>query len=292
VAVAEWAARKVNQLTATTERAWKANLLIPAQDPHRLRGTFHFLKDVCYPKGSIKILGLTGKVERERLLRRLPFLAQAFQNEGVFASWTVIDAATFGDNLVAGMEALGGAFFKPNVLFLTLPFSPDQELEAELQDIIFKASRNKVGVMLLANHPQAGLGRRHAINVWVDDRSPDWELTMDLGNLDLALLVAYKLKRNWPASLNLLTAVQEPGQVQAAEEFLENLVELARLPRTQTLVFQGAEIERYAGQIPIVSLNIFGLSSQPDFAHLRKLVQTTGSACLFTLDSGEENALA
>jgi len=289
VAVAEWAARKVNQLTATTERAWKANLLIPAQDPHRLRGTFHFLKDVCYPKGSIKILGLTGKVERERLLRRLPFLAQAFQNEGVFASWTVIDAATFGDNLVAGMEALGGAFFKPNVLFLTLPFSPDQELETELQDIIFKASRNKVGVMLLANHPQAGLGRRHAINVWVDDRSP---LTMDLGNLDLALLVAYKLKRNWPASLNLLTAVQEPGQVQAAEEFLENLVELARLPRTQTLVFQGAEIERYAGQIPIVSLNIFGLSSQPDFAHLRKLVQTTGSACLFTLDSGEENALA
>jgi len=292
VAVAEWAARKVNQLTATTERAWKANLLIPAQDPHRLRGTFHFLKDVCYPKGSIKILGLTGKVERERLLRRLPFLAQAFQNEGVFASWTVIDAATFGDNLVAGMEALGGAFFKPNVLFLTLPFSPDQELEAELQDIIFKASRNKVGVMLLANHPQAGLGRRHAINVWVDDRSPDWELTMDLGNLDLALLVAYKLKRNWPASLNLLTAVQEPGQVQAAEEFLDNLVELARLPRTQTLVFQGTEIERYAGQIPIVSLNIFGLSSQPDFAHLRKLVQTTGSACLFTLDSGEENALA
>jgi len=287
VAVAEWAARKVNQLTATTERAWKANLLIPAQDPHRLRGTFHFLKDVCYPKGSIKILGLTGKVERERLLRRLPFLAQAFQNEGVFASWTVIDAATFGDNLVAGMEALGGAFFKPNVLFLTLPFSPDQELETELQDIIFKASRNKVGVMLLAN-----LGRRHAINVWVDDRSPNWELTMDLGNLDLALLVAYKLKRNWPASLNLLTAVQEPGQVQAAEEFLDNLVELARLPRTQTLVFQGTEIERYAGQIPIVSLNIFGLSSQPDFAYLRKLVQTTGSACLFTLDSGEENALA
>ncbi len=292
VAVAEWAARKVNRLNATTERAWKANLLIPAQDPHRLRGTFHFLKDVCYPKGSIKILGLTGKVERERLLRRLPFLAQAFQNEGVFASWTVIDAATFGDNLVAGMEALGGAFFKPNVLFLTLPFSPDQELEAELQDIIFKASRNKVGVMLLANHPQAGLGRRHAINVWVDDRSPDWELTMDLGNLDLALLVAYKLKRNWPASLNLLTAVQEPGQVQAAEEFLDNLVELARLPRTQTLVLEGTEIERYAGQIPIVSLNIFGLSSQPDFAYLRKLGQTTGSACLFTLDSGEENALA
>jgi len=292
VAVAEWAARKVNQLTATTERAWKANLLIPVRNPNRLRGTFHFIKDVCYPKGSIKIMGLTGKVDRERLLSRLPHLAQAFQSQGVFASWTVIDAATFGDNLVAGMEALGGAFFKPNVLFLTLPFSPDEELEAELRDIILKASQNKVGVVLLANHPQAGLGRRQSLNVWVEDRSPDWGLTMDLGNLDLALLIAYKLKRNWQASLNLITTVKDPEQVSAAQEFLDNLVELARLPNTRTHVFQGDGIDRYAEQIPVVSLNIFGLASQPDFADTRHLVETTRSACLFTLDSGEENALA
>lgn len=292
VAVAEWAARKVNELTATTERAWKANLLIPVRDPHQLRGTFHFIKDVCYPKGSIKILGLTGKVDKERLLRRLPFLGQAFQNQGVFGSWTVIDAATFGDNLVAGMEALGGAFFKPNVLFLNLPFDPDPELETELQDIILKASQNKVGVLLLANHPQAGLGRRQSINVWVEDRSPNWELTMDLGNLDLALLIAYKLKRNWPASLNLLAPVKDSEQVPAAREFLNNLVELARLPHTETRVFLGESLDQYAEQIPVVSLNIFGLSSQPDFARCRHLVEMTRSACLFTLDSGEENALA
>ena len=279
-------------MAASTERVWKANLLIPVRDPNQLRGTFHFIKDVCYPKGSIKVLGLTGKVERESLLKRVPFLAEAFQNQGVFASWTVIDAATFGDNLVAGMEALGGAFLKPNVLFLTLPSSPDQELETELQDIILKASQNKVGVILLANHPQAGLGRRHAVNVWVDDRSPDWDLTMDLGNLDLALLIAYKLKRNWPASLNLIAAVKEPDQVSDAQDFLDNLVELAHQPRTETFVLQGDAIDQYSEQIPTVSLNIFGLSSQPDFASLRKLVKMTRSACLCTLDSGEENALA
>ena len=292
VAVAEWAARKVNELAATTERVWKANLLIPVQDPQQLRGTFHFIRDVCYPKGSVKILGLTGKVEKERLLKRLPSLTRAFQSQGVFASWTVIDAATFGDNLVAGMEALGGAFFKPNVLFLTLPFSPDQALEAELHDIILKASQNKVGVMLLANHPQAGLGRRHALNVWVDDRSPNWDLTMELGNLDLALLIAYKLKRNWPASLNLITTVTEPEYGLGAQEFLDNLVDLARLPHTGTYVLQGEEIGQYSEEIPFASLNIFGLSAQPDFASFRRLVKTTRSACLFTLDSGEENALA
>jgi solute carrier family 12 (sodium/potassium/chloride transporter), member 2 len=292
VAVAEWAARKVNELTATTERAWKANLLIPVQDPHQLRGTFHFIKEVAYPRGSIKIVGLTGQVTKERFLKRLPFLTQAFQNEGVFSSWTVIDVATFGDNLVASMEALGGAFFKPNVLFLTLPSSPDQALEVELHEIILKAFQNKVGVMLLANHPQAGLGRRHAINVWVDDRSPNWELTMDLGNLDLALLIAYKLKRNWPASLNLIATVKEPEKLPAAQEFLDNLVEMARLPHTKTYVFRGDGIDQYSAAIPLASLNIFGLSSQPDFASCRHLVQTIGSACLFTLDSGEENALA
>lgn len=292
VAVAEWAARKVHELSAITERNWKANLLIPVQDPHQLRGTFHFIKDVCYPKGSIKIMGLTDTVDRERLLKRLPLLTEAFQKQDVFATWTVIDAAAFGDNLVAGMEALGGAFFKPNILFLTLPVFPDQELETELQNIILKAAINEVGVMLLASHPHAGLGRRNAVTVWVDDRSPDWGLTMELGNLDLALLIAYKLKRNWQASLNLLTTVKEAGQVQAAQEFLDNLVELARLPRTDTLVLQGEGLDHYSGAIPVVSLNIFGMSDQPDFAWCRELVHKTGSTCLFTLDSGKENALA
>jgi hypothetical protein len=115
---------------------------------------------------------------------------------------------------------------------------------------------------------------------------------MDLGNLDLALLIAYKLKRNWQASVNLITTVKDPEQVSAAQEFLDNLVELARLPNTRTHVFQGDGIDRYAEQIPVVSLNIFGLASQPDFADTRHLVETTRSACLFTLDSGEENALA
>jgi solute carrier family 12 sodium/potassium/chloride transporter 2 len=292
VAVAEWAARKVNELAATTERIWKANLLIPVRDTHQLRGTFHFIRDVCYPKGFIKLLGLTDKVDREHLLERLPPLARAFQSQGVFASWTVIDAATFGDNLVAGMEALGGAFFKPNVLFLTLPPSPDQDLETELQDIILKASQNKVGVILLVNHPKAGLGRRYAINVWLNDRSPDWELTMDLGNLDLALLIAYKLKRNWGASLNVIAGVKDPEYRSDAREFLDNLVEMARLPRTKTLVLHGEGIEQYSKAAPVVSLNIFCMSDLPDFAEYRLLVRTMGSACLFALDSGRENALA
>ena len=150
------------------------------------------------------------------------------------------------------MEALGGAFFKPNILFLTLPTSPDQDLEDELQDIIRKAALNKVGVMLLVNHPRAHLGRRQAINVWVDDRSPDWDLTMELGNLDLALLIAYKLKRNWQGSLNLITAVKESVYIRPAREFLDNLTELARLPRTETLILQGDSIENYVEAIPVV----------------------------------------
>jgi solute carrier family 12 sodium/potassium/chloride transporter 2 len=115
---------------------------------------------------------------------------------------------------------------------------------------------------------------------------------MELGNLDLALLIAYKLKRNWHASLNLLTTVKEAEQVHAAQEFLENLVELARLPRTDTLVLEGEGLQNYLEAIPVVALNIFGMSDQPDFAWCRELVHKTGSTCLFTLDSGKENALA
>lgn len=288
VAVAEWAAKKANSLTSSSERTWKANMLVPVEDPGELLGIFNFLRDIAYPKGSIKLMGLTGKTDEGTLLSRLLHMSRGFQDEGIFASWTVIDTAKFEENLVAGMEALTGSFFKPRVLFLSLPESGDRD--EELRKVIRKAGLHRMGVLLFSKHPKAGLGRQNSINLWVEDRGPGWEISMDLGNLDLALLTAYKLKSNWKASLSFTALVSSPVQAQAAENFLHSLSELARIPNVEVHVLH--ENLENSPQIPLVSLNIFSLDPEPDLDIARSLMEKTGSSCLFSLDSGEENALA
>jgi len=288
VAVAEWAAKKTNSLTSSSERTWKANLLVPVEDSRELMGTFYFLRDITYPKGSVKLLGLAGKTDEENLLSQLSSISEGFQEEGVFSSWTIIDTAEFEENLVVGMEALTGSFFRPSILFLRLPENKDRD--EEIREIIRKASMYRMGVLLFSKHPQAGLGRQNLINLWIENRGLDWDISMELGNMDLALLIAYKLKSNWKASLSFMTFAPTTIQARAAENFLQSLAELARIPNVKMQVLRENPIK--SSRLPFASLHIFSLDPNPDLDLARRLMEKAGSSCLFALDSGEENALA
>ncbi len=153
------------------------------------------------------------------------------------------------------------------------------------------ARSRRLGVQLFADHPKARLGRRQSINVWVRDQGPDWQLSMHLGNLDLSLLSAYMLRRNWNGELTLVTVVPDQQQADKAEVYLKNLAELARLPHAHVDIKQGSFAAVVAEEHP-VDLNIFGMPEQVDFGMMRGLVEDTRSACLFVRDSGEENAMA
>ncbi len=289
-ALAEWAAKKVTDLPASPERSWKPNLLIPVEDPRELRGTFRFIHSITYPKGSVKLMGLATGSEENPLSDRLSRLTQAFREEGVFASWSVVDAGRFGPGVVAGMQALGSAFFRPNIIFLTMPDS--SEREADLQLVISRARENRIGVMLFAEHPKAKLGRQRVINLWVRDQSPDWRLSMHLSNLDLAILTAYKLKRNWKAQLNLITVVRDPDQMANAEEYLSRIVDLARIPGDADVYVVNRDFNSYVPDAPPADLNVFGLPDEPDFNFICRMVDETRASCVFVRDSGEESALA
>ena len=288
VAVAEWAAKKAGELAAARERTWKANLLVPVEEIKYVRRIFDLIRDLSYPKGFLKVVGLTGRVKEERLEDELPELMEDFREEKVFASWTVISAASFGDNLQAGIETFGGTFFKPNLLFLHMPRSAERE--AEVAEIIRIALDNQIGILLFAEPHERGLGERGRINVWFTDRSPDWEVGMDLGNQDLAILIGYKLMQNWEGELTFVAALEDESRADQAREFLHNVAALARIPQAETALQRGGpdgELEVEAGD-----LNIIPLDDQPDFEQLRRISERLGTACLFTHDSGEEGALA
>ncbi|MFO7903941.1 MAG: amino acid permease [Pirellulaceae bacterium] len=290
-AMAEWAARKVTQLPPSPERSWKPNILVPVERMTQIRGAFPLLTDLTSKGGSVKLLGLSGSEEGTRLRGELPEFTRAFRDKGVFAQMTFIEQMSPGEGLSAAMQALDGAFFRPNCVFLRLPEEEDFAREEELRRVVRRARALRTGVLLFASHPEARMGRRHSINVWIRDQSPDWEVSMRLGNLDMSILIGHILQEAWEGELNVLSVVDDRDQVAPAREFLERVTDLARLPDARVIARHG-KLEDQLARIRTADLDIFGLAGDPDFEFGRWVLRITESSCLFVRDSDEENVLA
>jgi hypothetical protein len=292
VAFAEWAASKCTELGISTSRAWKPSFLVPVADGAELRGEFRLVVDMCQPSGSVKLLGIADKATVHELTPRVENLGMSLRKRGVFSTWSVIDSGGFVMGTTAGLQALKSAFFRPNVLLVSLPEKPERY--AELQALIKEAVRLKVGVTLLGLHPKAGLGRTAVVNIWL--RPPlegeSVEQTLSRGNMNLGMLLGYRLGRGWNAEVNLICIATEEGQKPMAEQYLEELRDLARIPgHAQSLVFVG-DFESSLAQVPQSDMDIMGMPKNFDMEFVKRMVETTRSSCMFTVDSGQENVLA
>lgn len=289
VSFAEWAAKRSARLTQRQERSWKPNLLVPISNPDTIAGYFSFLKDVAYPQGSIKLLGLGSKEKCPELGERIGQLSEDYKGKDVFSSWAVIRTEDFTQGVNFANQAYRGSFIKPNITFLNR--TELKEHAESFNEIIEEAARLQLGVLIYAQHQELGMRKQQTINVWIRNRAPEWKISWDIGNLDLSILIAYKLKRNWGAKIRLVTVVDNEEQKEQAQRFMTELIELARLPETEF----GIYIDNFNVLIknaPEADLNIFGLDPHPNFDFIDRMVDETKSTCLFIRDSGLENIFA
>jgi amino acid transporter len=224
----------------------------------------------------------------ENLYAAMTEIAQEFQQEQLFASSAVIDAESPLDGVRASASVMAGSFFRPNILY-----SSSKGLEPrEIQGLVDTAESHNMGVALLHEHERAALGHERSINVWIRDQSPDWHLGLRLANLDLSLLLAYQICRNWNGRIRFLTICEDEDDVRMAETYLHELIDEARLtPYGDSWVRHGRFWETL-DHAPRADLNIFGLARDVDVEFLDELVERTGNSCLFVRDSGQESALA
>lgn len=224
----------------------------------------------------------------ESLYAAMTEIAQEFQREELFATSAVIDADSTIDGVRASASVMAGSFFRPNIVYSTT-----SGLEAsELQGLVDTAESHHMGVALLHQHERAALGHERTINVWIRDQSPDWHLGLRLANLDLSLLLAYQISRNWKGRIRFMTICEDEDDVRSAEVYLHDLIDEARLtPFGESWVRHGNFWE-VLDHAPRADLNIFGLARDVDVDFLDELVERTGNSCLFVRDSGRESALA
>ncbi len=288
VALSEWSAKRVFRLPAADDRAWKPNLVVPVRDVTQLRGIFRLIRSMTYPKGSVKILGFSTDEPDARASSRIERITNAFWEEEIFASWATVRDNDLSRAFVTSMETLQTAFFKPNVALLNYR----SEGIDQLSTIIDAAPDQGLGVALYAPHPQARLARRTAINLWFEtDEIDRGDIESEAGRMDLAILMAIKLRANWDGDIRLLTTVPDEASKGAAARYLDTVAERARLGPTESYVLTG-DLPSSLERAPQADLSIFGLFPESDLAIVPQRVQATRSSCLFCQDAGFENALA
>jgi amino acid transporter len=290
-ALAEWATKKSNELSPKKEaRAWQPELLVPVEFAKELRGAYRILYALTYPKGSIKVLGMKTTENDERLENYLPSLMDTFNDAKIASSYSFIDGNDYGKIVGVSMQALRTAFFMPNTVFLKLDERAHHKAE-DYQSIVKQAQAHDWGVIFFAPY-ETGLGIEKTINVWLNYIPDNWEKELDLDNNDLAILTGLIIENNWKGKLNIIKVIDDENLTdEFVMEHVNYIKELARIPKATTvqLVRKSDTMWEDAARADI---NIMGISELDlDVDYLRTIPDKLSSSCLFTLDSGEENAL-
>lgn len=290
IAMADWAAKKTQRLDERFERAWKPDVLVPIRSVAELDGKYRFLRGVAFPKGSLQILAVNkaGAPDERVDERRLAEVVAELQLEDLFVTSSVIEAPSVADGTMMGAAVMQGGFFRPNMLFIDVSLYSEDEAQALLDT----ARRYEMGAVFLMPHPEAGLGHERRINVWVRDQSPNWAQGLTMANIDLNLLLAYQLSRNWGGELRMLSVVSDPAHIDEADRQLRQLYVDARLPGLELSWVRAGQFEEVVADAPRADLQLFGLGRKVRVAHMREMALMTGASCLFILDSGHESAFA
>ncbi len=314
--LAEWAAKVVNKLPDAPERTWQPNLLLPAKDSNDIMRGYRMIYSVVNPKGSIKILGFTKSLKDNKLDHRLQELAAYFQEQDISARAATVESETYLAGVLTGMQSLKAAFFRPNILFLSL--TDDESEDKETATLLQQARIYKMGAMLYVPYRKEGLGLEKTVNLWIYFNNLDDFSDFRVEDVNIALLVAYLLKRNWKARLNVITVITEfdkdnkESSRKLAEKYMKKLFVLARIPNDVHLYYFFSEISvEYKAiegggdstteqktivsldrEVPIADINVFALRGDKiDMGRIRERVDSLETSCLYTLDSGVENAL-
>lgn len=287
LALADWSAKKSQNVSGANERAWKPDLLIPFAEPDELQGQYRLIMSLAKPKGSVQGLRV---VENKDSIDHsdVQETISCFQAEGIVASYSCIEAESLAGGSAQCVSILSGSLFRPKVLFLNTKGKSSETVA----DIVEVAQSFTMGAAVYVMHEKALLGRERRINIWIRDQSPNWNLGLRLAHLDLAILLAYQVCRSWNGQITLVSAINKGEHLGTAQHFLETLARDARLPSNTRIWAEAISFEQAMAEAPRGDLNIFGLASNTDLDALQGLANSIQASCLFVLDSGQESALA
>lgn len=290
-ALAEWATKKTNNLRPKREaRSWRPDLLIPITMPKEIRSSFKLIQSIVYPKGSIKILVLKNENEKEAINMDgfLNNAIQKFKENELPASYTIIDNKDFNDTINISMQSLNAAFFKPNIVFISVdPLCTDT---SHYDKLLFDARKNNFGVIIYIPFSTAGLAMEKNINLWMTNIPANWKETFSVKNNDLSALLSILICRNWKGSIDVMI-LNNDSEMKITDEDIDDFMVMARFPKKTTITIKNGDLLDNVRKERNTDLNI--INTEPDMKvfEMVKIVNESRISAVFCSDSDHENVL-
>ncbi|MFH1506608.1 MAG: amino acid permease [archaeon] len=301
LALSEWAARKVLTLPEDTKHTWKPSVLVPVVSTSTLLGNFPLIKAIIFPHGTMTILGLDlsnaasapeeitiSKKQMKKEMQEIPGLAMKFGEEGIFTSSSVVSVENYARGVCISLEAIEGQIFHPNILFLS--FKPKNIAKTFLAKIFDVARKNHVGIVLVDRDKETGLGSEEDIHVWLPPTIINKEMYKDK-DYDLAMLIGYRLSRNWAGNLNLWICVDKDSEAEA-RRYLKKLVYEARFPSTTKINVSTKTFRQTLRKAPRGDIHIVPFNMRTSARTIQSISNAEKKTFLFIADSTTEDVLA
>lgn len=284
-AVSEWAAKKVASLQESLTQIWKPNVFLPLEKSDVMLQSFSVLESIVYPNGILSVLQVRGEKKHENP-DNFRSTIEKLREKGVFCSYNYVEAKDYINALCISLEALEGQFFHPNILFM--PLQGHKISEQDLKRM-FKGVRVATsGMALYDKNHDVDIGSRQDIHVWIPSKVLK-KTFYDDRDFDLAMLLGYRLQKNWKGKLHLWMATRKKDE---ADRYLKRFVYEARLPEDTQYHISGKGFKKLFKEAPKGDIHLVSVSSFKELKEFLKLNKKVKKSCLITLDSGHEDILA
>jgi solute carrier family 12 sodium/potassium/chloride transporter 2 len=282
-------AMKISRGLPYHPKIWKPNLLIPVSEPKEWSDMTEFIRAITFPSGRVTFFKVAAQAgysqthidKRKQIDEDFSLLTTPLKEGGILAGSVVVGSADFLQGATIVTQTLEASVFPPNIFLVKLGLTPQQD--PELKKLIERMESLDLGVLLLALHPTKEFGLKQMINVWLREKSP---------NVDLAILIALKIQKNWDAKIRLIQAVDSDNDKTKAWSYLYRIKKTMRIPKdTETLVVVG-NFEEVIASAPGADINMFGMPEEVNIAEKRKIADKIDTSILFFRDSKHESAVA
>ena len=290
-ALAEWATKKSSNLSPQKEvRSWRPDLLIPMTMPKEIRSSYKLIHSIIHPNGSIKILSLfhENPEEQKNIELFLKNAVQKYKENGISVSYAFVENRELNTTINISMQSLNAAFFKPNILFVSID-TGNANLDF-YNKLISDVKKNNFGMIMYIPYSTASLAIEKNINLWLTNIPTNWKETFNIGNNDLSTLLSLLICKNWKGEIDAIIVDNNTNQ-KFSETDIEDLKSMIRFPNKTTISIKKGNLLDNVKKYRNADVNIFSVDTDMSTADMISIVYESRISGIFCVDSNLENVL-
>ncbi len=156
--------------------------------------------------------------------------------------------------------------------------------------LLLDAKKNDFGMIIYIPFSTASLAIEKSISLWLTDIPQDWNTVFNIGNNDLATLLALLICKNWKGTIDVFIIDNETPSM-FTEHDVDDFQTMIRFPVNTTIHVKQGELIDNTKLYRNSDVNIFGIEPGMSTAEMIQIVNESRISAVFCLDSLTENVL-